>query len=117
MPADSNLKVDFYSKDPSEIQEYLGKIYADNAFQVGGKQKYVKTRIRFLSESTRESFLIISCTGGSAVYSRDDLSAACSPGVIVPISATGNSLRIGGHAFAAASYSDKIAGICHFVAA
>jgi len=115
MAASSNLKVDFYSKDPSEVQDYLGKIYADNAFQIRGKRKYVKTRIwggdvadtslyhvsygspfRFLSESARDSFLIISCTGGSAVYSRDDLSARCVPGVTVPISATRNSLCVGG---------------------
>ncbi len=81
---------DFRSQDFHEIQEFLGVIYAENEFRffgetsrpprtqiygvdVGDIAQYnvsYSSRFTFLSETERESFLILTCTAGTAKFHR-----------------------------------------------
>lgn len=78
------LTYDFHGREPHEVQEFLSKVYAENEFRGTGRKGRVRTRIRtatcadialcsvnhaapfsFESATTRDSFLILSCTGGA----------------------------------------------------
>ena len=101
-------KWDFRSQDSDEIQEFLGETYAENEFKFyGGKGRPARTRIcgtdigevaqynhsysspfTFLSETARESFLVLTCTAGSAKFRRGNDAIEFRAGRTAPISAT-----------------------------
>lgn len=102
---------DFRTQDSDEVQEFLGRIYAENRFKLHGP-KGRPSRIRvygtdlgeiaqysisysspftFLPEAPRRSFLILSCTAGTAKSHRGNDLIEFSAGQTTPISATGES--------------------------
>jgi transcriptional regulator GlxA family with amidase domain len=110
---------DFRSQYPDEVQEFLGGVYAENEFKIIGKKGASRTRIyggdvgeiaqynvsytspfTFLSEQERESFLILSCTAGSANFRHAGAAIEFSRGIIAPISATRESRVKSGDSFA-----------------
>jgi transcriptional regulator GlxA family with amidase domain len=113
-----NSSHNFKSNCIDETQAFLKKAYADNKFDVNGKAKAVTTRIcgkeigdidyfnvgynapmRFSSENPRNKFLVLTGLSGMGTYQRFNDSVLCYPGVIIPISAAGNSLVLGGENF------------------
>ena len=97
---------DFRSVDADEVQEFLGGVYTENEFKIFGKSGPSRTRIyggdlgdiaqynvsysspfTFLSETDRDSFLILSCTAGSATFRRGRDAIEFRPGCVAPISA------------------------------
>jgi transcriptional regulator GlxA family with amidase domain len=124
---------DFRSQDSDEVQQFLGGVYAENDFRILGNG-LARTRIyggdvgdiaqynvsysapfTFLSEAERESFLILSCTAGSARFRRGGDFVDFQPGRIAPISATGESRVKSGDNFAHISThisSDAINALC-----
>jgi AraC family transcriptional regulator len=109
---------DFRSQDSDEVQQFLGGVYAENEFKILGKG-LSRTRIyggdvgdiaqynvsysspfTFLSETDRESFLILSCTAGSARFHRGGDAVDFRPGCIAPISASRESRVRSGDNFA-----------------
>src|SRR5580658_8699644 len=98
---------DFRSQDPDEVQDFLGGVYAENEFRLREGKGPSRTRIygadvgeiaqynvsysspfTFLSETPRESFLILTCTAGTAKFRRGgDVIEFCA-GRTAPISAT-----------------------------
>ena len=111
---------DFRSQDSDEIQEFLGVIYAENRFGVpGGRSRPSRTRIygvgfgavaqydvsfsspfTFLSETERESYLIVTCTAGMAKLHRNNEVIELGPGRTAAISATQESRVEGGRSLA-----------------
>ena len=102
------LTYDFHGREPHEVQEFLSKVYAENEFRGTGRKSRVRTRIRtatcadialcsvnhaapfsFESATTRDSFLILSCTGGAGTLEADDATVPIFSHRSVPISATG----------------------------
>ena len=98
---------DFRSVDAEEVQQFLGGVYTENEFKIFGKSSSSRTRIyggdlgdiaqynvsysspfTFLSETDRDSFLIISCTAGSVTFSRGRDAIDSAQGCVAPISAT-----------------------------
>jgi AraC-like DNA-binding protein len=99
---------DFRSQDSDEVQEFLGGIYAENEFKIFGKKgQPSRTRIygadvgniaqynvsysspfTFLSETVRDSFLILTCTAGTAKFRRGNDVVEFRAGCTAPISAT-----------------------------
>jgi AraC-like DNA-binding protein len=102
---------DFRSQDSDEVQEFLGGIYAENRFKwLGRKGRPSRVHICgtdlgeiaqyhisysspfiFLPETPRKSFLILSCTAGTARFHRGNDLIELSAGQTAPISATGES--------------------------
>ncbi len=101
---------DFRSQDADEVQEFLGGIYAENEFKIFGKRGPSRTRIygadvgdiaqynvsysspfTFLSETARESFLILTGTAGTAKFHRGNAVVEIQAGRSAVISATGGS--------------------------
>jgi transcriptional regulator GlxA family with amidase domain len=98
---------DFRSQDSDEVQDFLGGIYTENEFKIFGKSSPSRTRIHgadvgdiaqynvsysspftFLSETPRESFLILTCTAGTAKFHRGNDVIEFHAGRTAPISAT-----------------------------
>lgn len=125
---------DFRSQDSDEVQEFLGGIYAENEFRIFGTKGPSRTRIyggdvgdiaqynvsysspfTFLSETQRESFLILSCTAGTAKFQRGNDTIEFRPGRTAPISATQESRVQSGDTLAHISThisSDAIQSLC-----
>jgi transcriptional regulator GlxA family with amidase domain len=110
---------DFRSQDCDEVQEFLGGVYAENEFRTLEQRGPSRTRIyggdvgdiaqynvsysapfTFLSETERESFLILSCTAGTAKFHRGGDAVDFRPGCVAPISATKESRVRSGDSFA-----------------
>jgi hypothetical protein len=91
---------DFRSQDCDEVQEFLGGVYAENECRTLEQRGPSRTRIyggdvgdiaqynvsysapfTFLSETERESFLILSCTAGTAKFHR----GGDAPSIFVPV--------------------------------
>ena len=100
-------RLDFRSQYADEVQEFLGGVYAENEFKIVGGKEQSRTRIyggdvgdiaqynvsysspfTFLSETERDSFLILSCTAGAANFRHAGSSIDFVRGRIAPISAT-----------------------------
>jgi transcriptional regulator GlxA family with amidase domain len=100
-------RLDFRSQHADEVQEFLGGVYAENEFKIVGGKEQSRTRIyggdvgdiaqynvsysspfTFLSETERDSFLILSCTAGTASFRHAGSSIDFARGRIAPISAT-----------------------------
>ncbi len=98
---------DFRSKDSEEVQSFLGGVYAENEFKILGRTGPSRTRIygadvgeiaqynvsysspfAFLSETDRESFLILTCTAGAANFRRGGDLIEFRAGRTAPISAS-----------------------------
>ncbi|MGB6309328.1 MAG: AraC family transcriptional regulator [Steroidobacteraceae bacterium] len=126
---------DFCSQDSDEIQEFLGGIYAENEFQfIGDSGRPSRTRIRgtdlgdiaqydvsysarfrFLSETERESVLILTCTAGNAHFRCGNDVIEFRAGRTAPIAATRESRVESGDTFAHISThisSDAIQSLC-----
>jgi transcriptional regulator GlxA family with amidase domain len=125
---------DFRSQDCDEVQEFLGGVYAENEFKTLGQKGSSRTRIyggdvgdiaqynvsysspfTFLSETERDSFLILSCTAGTAKFHRGGDVIDFRPGCIAPISATQESRVKSGESFAHISThisSEAINSLC-----
>jgi transcriptional regulator GlxA family with amidase domain len=101
---------DFFSQDSGEVQEFLNGIYTENEFKILSERGSARTRIygsdlgdiaqynvsysspfTFLSETERESFLILTCTAGSAQFRRGADLIEFRPGRSGPISASNES--------------------------
>jgi AraC family transcriptional regulator len=110
---------DFRSQHPDEVQDFLGGVYAENEFHILANRGPSRTRIyggdvgdiaqynvsysspfTFLSETERDSFLILSCTAGSAKFRRGSEMVEFARGRIAPISSTRESRVESGESFA-----------------
>jgi transcriptional regulator GlxA family with amidase domain len=110
---------DFRSQDPDEVQSFLGDVYTENEFKLLATKGSARTRIyggdtgdiaqynvsytapfTFLSETDRDSFLILSCTAGTGTFRQGGEVIEFNRGCVGLISATKDSRVKSGDSFA-----------------
>jgi AraC-like DNA-binding protein len=99
---------DFQGREPREVEQFLTKVYAENEFRGSRTRRRVRTKIKtsvcadvalcnvshaagfsFKAPTDRDSFLVLSCTGGSGTLQSDDATLPVFRQRSVPISAAG----------------------------
>jgi len=100
---------EFHSSEPDQISDFIGSIYAGNVLCPRRAEKngvsIVGTHWRgigiydaamemphsFRTEQPRPNYLFLTCTRGGVTYSHASSAIQCTPGSVIPISATDTS--------------------------
>jgi hypothetical protein len=108
-PGPEVVTYDFWGREPRDVQQFLTKVYAENEFRGAGTRRRVWTRIKtsacadvalcnvshaaafsFESATDRDSFLVLSCTGGFGTLQSDDATVSVFRQRSVNFSESGN---------------------------